>query len=235
MSGQTIELPVWETITSAWEKTSGTKGSFWAGLGILFAIMFGIGILQGLTEQGAPAVSFVFSVIGNVVGYFCQLGLIYMGIRRAKGDSIDFKLMFYPFNLQLALMLVGLYILQILIFIIPGAIAGLGIFLASTNEGILSILGVLLIIPAILGVLVIGIRLSLSMAFVLDTGSSPVNAIKSSLKATNGNFWNLVGLFLLQVIIIGISMLPLGIGLIWTLPFGFICYGLIYQRLRINC
>jgi len=233
MSGQFTELPVWETITGSWEKTSGVKGSFWAGLAILFGVMFVVGFMQSLTEQIA-ILSFLFAITGNIFGYFCQLGLVYMGINRAKEKPVDYTMMFYPFNLKIALMLIGLYVLQVLIFLIPVALGAAGGFLLGSGSIIGMIAGVLLCIAAVISILIIGVRLSLSMAFVLDAGASPVAALKSSFHATQGNFWNLVGIFLLQIIIIAVSVIPLGIGLIWTLPFGFICYGLIYQRLRSN-
>lgn len=233
MSGQLIELPVWETITASWEKVSGVKGSFWAGLGILFAVMFVIGFMQSLTEQ-IVILSFIFGVVGNVFGYFCQLGLAYMGICRAQEKPITYTLMFSTFNLQIGLMLAGLYVLQVLIFLIPIIIGALGGVLIGTGNMLGMISGVLLCIAAAISIVVLGVRLSLSMAFVLDAGAAPVAALKSSLNATTGNFWRLAGVFLLQIIIILVSALPLGIGLIWSLPFGFICYGVIYQRLRNN-
>lgn len=231
MSGQAYELPVWETITTAWDKTMGVKGSFWASLGVLFAIMFGFGVIQGLTESNV-VIAVIVSLISNVIGYLIQLGLIYMGIRRAKDQPIDFKMMFFAFDLNVAMKVVGLYILQVLIFIIPILVIMLGSFLISSGKIAPMILGSILCIASAIGALVVGVRISLSMAFVLDTGLAPVAAIKASFAATDQNFWNLLGLFLLEFIIIVASIIPLGIGLIWTLPFCFICYGLIYQRLR---
>lgn len=233
MSGQVYILPVGSTITSAWEKIYGAKKTFWAALGLLFVIMFSIGFLEGLTEP-LSIVSGALKVIGNILGYFLQLGLIYIGIKHAKDMPINYKMLFAVFHLDYILRLVGLYILQTLIFIAPILIGALGIFLFILGNAITMTLGILLCITAFIVMVILAIRLSMSMAYVLDMKSSPLAAIKNSFTATRENFWNLLGIFLLQVLIVLVSIIPLGIGLIWSIPFLFTCYGLIYKQLSVN-
>ena len=233
MSEQAFVLPVWDTINTAWTKVSGTKKTFWAAIGILAAIMFGIGLLEGITEK-AWAISGFLQIIGNVLGYFLQLGLVYIGITRAKDMPINYKMLFATFDLQIALRLVGLYILQTLIFLIPVIIGALGIMLYMTDNIAMQGFGVILIIASGICTIIIAVRLSISIAYVLDADEAPLAAIKKSLAATNGNVWHLIGIYLLQLLILGISVIPAGIGLIWSLPFLLICYGMIYKQLRVN-
>lgn len=232
MSAQ-YKLPVWDTLSTAWKNISGAKRSFWASLGLLFVISFGIGILKGLTED-ITALSTLFAITGNVVAYLLQLGIIYMGITRAIDQPINYKMVFYTFNLQLMLMIIGLYILMIVLFTIPVIIAGAGVILIGMNNMVTMIPGIILVAAASIGGIALMVRISLSAAFVLDTGASPLTAIKHSIKVTGGNFWRLVGVFLMQSLIVAICALPLFIGLIWAIPFSFICYGTVYQRLRTN-
>ena len=227
------ELPVTDTLNAGWARTAGSKASFWGAIGILAAIMFGIGVLEGMTSKWW-GISGLFQIIGNILGYFMQLGLIYIGITRAKDLPINFKMMFFTFDLQLALRLIGLYILQTLIFLVPIAVGAAGIFLFMMGNMLATIIGVLLIIASIVVTVLLAIRLSLSMAFVLDAAAAPVAAIKKSIAATDGNFWNLAGLYLLQILILIASAIPLGIGLIWTIPFSLITYGLVFKTLRNN-
>jgi hypothetical protein len=234
MSGQVYELPVWDTITTAWDKAYGAKKTFWASIAVLFVIVFTIGVAQGLTDSGADEknfISIIIGTIGNIVAYFLQLGLIYMGINRAIDRPIHYKMLFRTFNLPLALNIVGLYTLQVLLFLAPVVIAALGVFLIS---GPSTVLGVLLCVVAFIAFAILMVRLSLCMAYILDANSTPLTSIKQSIRATTGNFWNLVAVFLIQFLIILVSIIPFGLGLIWTLPFGFICYGTVYQRLRTN-
>jgi len=227
------ELPVWDTLNAGWAKTPGSKGTFWAAIGILAAIMFGIGVLEGMTSKWW-GISGLFQIIGNILGYFMQLGLIYIGITRAKDLPINYKMMFFTFDLQLALRLIGLYILQTLIFLIPVAVGAAGAFLYMMGNMLATLIGVLLIIASIVVTVLLAVRLSLSMAYVLDAADAPVAAIKKSLAATDGNFWALVGIYILQILIVIVSIIPLGIGLIWSIPFSLITYGLIYKTLRNN-
>ena len=44
----------------------------------------------------------------------------------------------------------------------------------------------------------------------------------------------LIGIYIIQFCIVIISMIPLGIGLIWTLPFILILYGTVYKRLAVK-
>lgn len=227
------ELPVWDTINASWAKTYGSKATFWAGIGILAVIMFSLGILEGITSKSV-GFSGLIQIISNILGYFMQLGLIYIGITRAKDLPINYKMMFFTFDLQLALYLIGLYILQALIFMIPVLICAAGVFIYMMGNTFATLLGILLIIASIIVTLVLAVRLSLTMAFVLDAASAPVAAIKKSLAATDGNFWNVAGVFLLQMIIFIVSIIPLGLGLIWSIPFSLITYGMVYKTLRNN-
>lgn len=227
------ELPVWDTLSAAWAKTYGSKATFWAAIGILAAIMFGIGILEGMTSKWW-GIAGLFQLIGNILGYFLQLGLVYIGITRAKDLPINYKLMFTALDLQLALRLVGLYILETLIFLIPAALGIAGVFLFKSDSGAGMGFGALLFIISILASIFIGIRLSLCMAFVLDAGSAPVAAIKQSIAATEDNFWNLVAIFLMLVLLMFASLLTIGIGFIWFIPFAMIAYGEIFKTLRVN-
>jgi hypothetical protein len=233
MSRQVFEIPVMDTINVSWTKTYGAKGTIWTSIAILFIIMFTIGALEGMSE-GSLIASTTLRIIGNALGYFLQLGLIYMGITRAKDLPINYKMIFTAFSLQLILRLVGLYILQTLIFLIPVVLGAVGFFLYSSNGALAMAVGSILSIAGIALLVIIAVRLSLSVAFVLDTNLAPLESIKKSIAATEGNVLNLIGIFILQLLIILLSMIPLGVGLIWSIPFALICYGVIYKELRVN-
>lgn len=233
MAGSVIELPVVATINAAWSKVSGTKKSFWAGLLLFFLMVFVLSFLQGLTKDIIP-LSFIFACASQILAYYLQFGLIYMGITRAKDQPINFKMIFHAFSPRLLLFLLGLYILQLIIFLAPILVMMLGIFLyhMATTPSMAG--GVTLIVLAIIAFITIGVRMSLSMAFLLDSEMGPWACIKQSFEATRGNFWNILGMFFILWVIMIISVIPLGIGLIWALPFFYICYGMIYLTLRTN-
>ncbi len=227
-------LPVIETITLSWEKVSGAKKTFWAAIGIFFVIAIAFQFILSLVENVSVFISLLFSFAFLVVNFLLQGGLMYIGIVRAKGMPITYKLLFRAFNLDLALKLIGVYILQILVILIPE------IILIAVCPAIMAIsplwfvLGVILGIVALVAIVYLFVRMILSVAFVLDKELKPVDALKRSFCATRSNIWNLIGLSFLQMLIIIVSAIPLGIGLIWTLPLGMIIYGMAYKKLSAN-
>lgn len=233
-SSRQYVIPVFDTLGTAWSKVYGSKGAIWGGLGILMAIMIGIGILEGVASAiGIGIVASLIGFISQIVAFLLQLGLIYMGICRAKDQPINYNQVFYALNLPMALNIIGLYVLQFIIFIIPSIIMVSGAMLWNFG-GAVMLLGIILFFAGFCSIILVAIRVSLSVPIVLDQMVGPVEAIKKSIKATDGNFWNLMGLYVAQMLIFFIAILPLGIGLIWCIPFGLITYGVVYDKLRQN-
>jgi hypothetical protein len=228
-------IPVWDTIKTAWEKVDGAKQTIWGALIVFFAIMFGLGFIEGIFKDSSPALSIVIKIIANVVAYFLQMGTLYIGIKRAYDLPIEYKQIFRVFEADIALKMVMLYILQILIFLPIVLFLVAASFITAFIPTISPAIPILLFIIGGAMVCYISIRMIISNAFILDKATQPLDAIKMSFKATRDNFWNCLGLTILQMLIIAVSALPLAIGLIWTLPLTFICYGVMYKRLQANC
>lgn len=233
MTDQTYQLPIEETLRSSWDKVSGAKSAFWTAFIIALVIMLAVSGLVYALSNAAPKIQPVFNLILQVVGYLIEMGIIYMGIKRAQDLPIAFGLIFHAFEGKLALKLILLYILQVIVFLIPILLIIASVFLFAIS-GAMAILGSIFFIAGFLGMIYLAVRLGLSMAFVLDTDAGPWNAIKLSYRATHRNFWNLFFITLLQSLIIFISAIPFGLGLIWTIPFAFINYGMVYKKLATN-
>lgn len=227
----TYQLPISDTLTTAWHKVTGSKKTFWAALGIVFAIMFCFGLAEGLSEAMNASLFQLMKFLGRVVSYFLQLGLLYMGICRAKDKPIRYDVVFSAFTIDQAFRIIGLYLLELIIFILPGLIALAGITCYSMGFVGSAILGSILVVLAVIMVIAIAVRLMLSIGLVLDQAMSPWSAIKTSFRLTEGNAFRLIGLVIIQLAIVAVSAIPFGLGLIWTIPFSLIGYGVIYQRL----
>lgn len=245
MDANFYRIPVIDTIKLAWSKVDGAKGSFWAALGIMFLVIFAFGFLEGLFEESAPILTGILKVVGGLVNFLLQIGVLYMGIQRAKDLPINYKQMFIAFELDMGLRAIGTYILQAIIFIVPMLLIFIPTILLATGatvaggEPVAASTGAKIVIAlcyivAILLMVYLSIRLYISMGFVLDQRANPIDAIKSSFAATKGNVWNLIGIAILQFLILIVSIIPIGIGLIWTLPFVFILYGVLYKNLLVN-
>ena len=82
-------------------------------------------------------------------------------------------------------------------------------------------------------VLVIEVYLSFSLLVILDTDAPIIDAAKQSINLVQGNFWNIIvlGLSFIGWFILGI--LPLGLGLLWVLPYTGITFANYYLELKL--
>jgi len=132
------------------------------------------------------------------------IGIMMLGIKRARDETLEISSIFDYFGM-----------------VIP-------IILAYIAMTILIVLGfMLLIIP--------GIYLAVSYAFtytlIVDKGLDVWEAMELSRKTVTTQWFKFFGLSLACGVIIFLSAIPFGIGLIWTVPMSYIAYGLLYHRL----
>lgn len=235
MNNSPTILPIMDTIKEGWHAVDGAKSTIWAGIFISFLITFCLGIVASIIGHMNSAADMLLRPLIQFVAFLMQMGMLYIGIKRARGEPINYKLIFYAFDGNIMIRLIGVYLLQILFVLAPIALFLVGTFLPTfaSFPGV-TIFAIIIDAIAIIAFFVIYIRMTLSMGFVLDKLSSPMLAIKQSFEATRNSVWQLIGLFLLQTLIIVISAIPLGIGLIWTLPLCVIIYGMIYKKLIVN-
>jgi len=204
-----------EVLNEAWEKTSGAKGTFWLAIIIYIAISIGLSIVSqiflaiiaNVTANNETIVilfSIVFQLLFNIVLLPVGMGLVILGIRRSAGASIQAGSIMGYFSSMFRLFFTYL-LLTVMILI-----------------GFL-----LLIIP--------GIYLSVAYYFALplvaEKGLRPWEAMEISRKAISKRWFTMFFFFIILSLIIIASMIPLGIGLIWTLPMSLIAYGIIYRNM----
>ena len=92
--------------------------------------------------------------------------------------------------------------------------------------------GVLLSFVLGICITVIEVYLSFSLLVILDTDAPIIDAAKQSINLVQGNFWNIIvlGLSFIGWFILGI--LPLGLGLLWVLPYTGITFANYYLELK---
>ncbi|MEO8401866.1 MAG: hypothetical protein ABI597_08765 [Gammaproteobacteria bacterium] len=233
MTEATYSLPVIDTIKTGWAKVKGSKSAFWAAIGLLFLIILAMGCMEGfLRWMGLPVVAGLLYIIMMFIQLILGWGILFMGIQRGADQPIRAGMLFYAFNVSLVLKIIGVIILRILIILPSYALLVLGVFLPHIwDNSSAGSLGLILQLAGMILTIYLAIRMSLSAGVVLTRLSNPVEAIKLSFKSTRSNAWSILGILVLNMLIIIIGAIPFGIGLIWVLPYIFITYGVIFQRL----
>ncbi len=214
-----------ETFSEAWKLVKGAKLSFFLA-GILYWVVYvifafattfiltALGITvpdpftgalpEGVSQASAGVGQILTSIVLAVATTPLWVGLQVMGINRSDGQKVSGGDVFskYGHTVSLFLTLVLYYVLVAIGF-------------------------VLLILP--------GIYLSIAylMAFPLVTekGLGPWRALETSRKAVTKKWFKFFGFCICLLIIVIISFIPLGIGLIWSAPFVMIAYGIVYRNM----
>ena len=220
-----------EIMSEAWALTGGSKALFFLGffLIILVSVVVTVGLHWASGIQFDPAQSTVFSIsslsgthlnfasddglASSLIGQLNNLivgpllaGLILYAVKRGRHDvGADRSDFFAPYSRIFALY--GLQLLQV----------------------ILTIMGfILLIIPG----LYLAVAYAMTIPLLVDKELGIWASLETSRKTISKVWFRYFGLLLATglVFIFG-SLLTLGIGLIWILPWVFLVHGVAYRRL----
>lgn len=237
-------LPIWNTISLAWDKVNGAKKTIWAAIGVMlfFMIILAIGlslfqilVLDKPYNMEKPLHPSLAGIL-QLIGYLFQVGILFIGIERARDLPIQYRMMFRSLHFFTAVKLIGLYILQVIIIflaLIPFILITILLNTYTTDISKDFFSGVVLVASIFLCIYLL-VRMYLAPGIVIDKKLNPWTAIKASFQATHTNFWRLLIVLIIKSCILMISIIPLGIGLIWSVPFVVICYGVIYKTLIPN-
>lgn len=208
------EFSIGSVLSEAWAKTSGSKWPFILAfiyyVLVIIAVMMGLGVMMAsvmaVTEEPGfiVLVQLVTQLGINLIVMPMIMGIVLMGIKRSVDAPFSAGMVFNYFSKMLPLF-ATMILMYIMIFI------GL----------------VLLVIPGIY----LMIAYYMAMPLVVEKGMSPWQAMETSRKAITHRWFSVFGLFIVMIIIISISMIPLGIGMIWTIPMMMIVYGILYRNM----
>jgi hypothetical protein len=202
-----------EMLKEAWERTKGAKGVIWKGSAVMYLSIFaliGIGelIFPGAEDSTGVATAVGATIFQAAVDFLSVLftaGLLYIGVRRAVDDPIEWRMVFEGF-----------------------ATSWVRILIATVLQSILITIGfLLLIIPGIY----LSVGYCMTLPLIVVKGMSSWEAMEASRKAVHKIWWKVFGLMLVMGGVIFLSVLPLGIGLIWTWPMFIILAGVVYRHL----
>ncbi|MEE4134786.1 MAG: hypothetical protein V2I32_01815 [Desulforhopalus sp.] len=208
--------PAWgivELLGEAWRRSDGVKGAILAGSAVMYLITFALAgagtylFFPAGTAEAAGGFSLfelVFQTLVQVVVMIFTAGLLRIGINQAVGDTVSWRMVFSGFSFA-------------------GKIA-----VATILQTILISIGfLLLILPGIY----LSVGYAMTLPLIIDKGLSPWEAMEASRKAVHRVWWKIAALFVVIGVIMALSAIPLGVGLIWTWPMFIVLAGIVYHRL----
>jgi len=200
-------------LQEAWSRTKGAKGSFWAFSAIMYLVILvmvaGVTMVTNLLASSGSV--FLVEVGGVVVQFAVDLvamlfsaGLLYMGVKRAVGQKINWLLGFTAFS----------YTGKIMV--------------ATVLQFVMVMIGyLLLILPGIY----LSVGYAMTLPLIIERGLSPWQAMEASRKAIHKVWWRVFGLYIVVGLLFVVAMIPLFLGLIWAWPMLFILAGVVYRHL----
>lgn len=219
---QTNDIPVFSLpdtlsmgalLKQSWIMTRGLKSPIWGGVGIMVIILAGLTIataylIPPFGDTGFGMVGAWLNIgsqfVSTLLSMIFVAGLMYIAVRRVAGKRYSWKMIFSGFG-------------------------RLGqIIVASVLMSLLIVLGfLLLILPGIY----LTIGYSLTLPLILDKGLGPWAAMEASRRVIHQKWWQVFGLYVVMYVIYFISCIPLGLGMIWTIPMFFSLTGVLYHVL----
>lgn len=193
-----------DVINEAWQLTKGFKASYWGALIIYIVIAMIASAVMGFIASDSIVLTIISQLIQGLITYPLAAGLTMIAVRQSVGLPCNATMIFnyYPKTIPIFLM----YLLMILLIVV----------------GML-----LLIIPGIY----LAVAYCFALILLVDKNLGIWEALETSRLAVTKCWFRTFGFFLIMTVIVAISMIPLGIGLIWSLPFATLGMAVIYRSL----
>ncbi len=201
------KFEIGEVISEAWEKTSGAKLtlilSFIIAIVVQLVVMFVGGMIIGALDLGVAG-AIIHQIIVMLIIMPINMGVFLLGVKRSVNAPMEISSIFGHFGKALKLLITAI-VMQILVMI--GFI--------------------LLVIPGIY----LAIAYCMTMILVIEKDMGVWEALETSRKAVTKRWFSMFLFMLLMGIIVSISAIPFGIGLIWTMPLFMISFAIIYRNM----
>lgn len=236
--------------TPAWELVSGVKLSVWAvaiSMILLSALIQWVMTHEWMLDVKQPMLGIRFlllPIITNVIIAPFYAGAVMVAVKRARGDSVDFKTGYQYFHRAVALMATAA---------ITSGITTL-LMLAANVTRLSPWAGAITIwceIAAAILSLMVYVFCVLAVPFVADRGLSPIKALLESARRISHCWVRVFILFLYAYLLLLVCMLPVFVGavvahplvvwlgiivcmiaMVWILPYLLLLQGVLYKQLN---
>ena len=201
------ENPNWDisnALNEAWRLISGFKATLWGAILIYLGILFAVSIPFEFLGKDSIVMVIVSQIVVGLVTYPLSAGMTMIGIKRSVGEPANAFMIFDYYSKTVSIFF--LYLLMMILICI-----GL----------------ILLILPGIY----LMVAYSMAMPLLVEKNMGIWEALETSRKRINKCWFEMFVLYILLIIIFLVAALPLGIGLIWALPFGIVLMAVVYRNL----
>jgi len=208
------DFTISDVLSEAWQRTKGAKGTLWLAFLIYMGIAIGLSVVFEVAMYfirpalADPTLLIIINVIQqllfNLVLMPVAIGFMLLGVRRAADAPLRASSILNYFSSMFNLLLT-LILVYLMVFI-----------------GLL-----LLVVPGIY----LMVAYYMALPLVVEKGLSPWQAMEVSRKTISKRWFTTFFFFIVLTLIVIVSMLPLGIGLIWSLPMLIIAYGIVYRNM----
>lgn len=199
----------------AWLLTSGAKAGLLLAVACVLALMFlllQLAMLSSWLETDSVVGSMLLSIILAAVLSPVSSSLDMLGLRRALGSRVRGSMVFdylrqAPSLIQTSLLLSGC----------KGGLESLSMHSSMAESVSVALL------------LLFSVSMLFTIPLILERGYSPARAMWTSFRLFLRGWPQLLLLYAVLAALFVLAMLPLGLGLIWMVPFYLIVNGIVYR------
>ena len=233
-----MEFSKRKIITNSWNTMKKHLG-LWV---FIMLLIIGLNLLLGKIQEELLEKITPQTVLFTISAYLFQAGLnlgmlrIALNINNTKETNL--KDLVGSFHMLIPYMLATIIFLAIILLLASPGTVLLLMFISSDwdtiatlewlNSGTMFIVTLLIIVPAVY----VSMRLQFYDYFLIDNECSILKSITNSAKITKGFVGELFILGAILSIIVLISIIPLGAGLVISIPLGIMVNTYVYQRLK---
>ena len=227
-----------EIITSSWNILKPNLGILVLVILTIFCLNLFLGIIQDRLLEDLTPQSILFTVAASLFQMGLNLGMLRIYLNLIHKQDGAFPQLIGSFYLLIPYLTASLLVILILL---AAATPGMVLLLSSIAIDIdtlpsiesfgsmsMFIAGLMIIIP----IVYISLRLQFYDYFIVDEECGVVEAVKKSAEITKGYVMELLLLGAVMSIIILISIIPLGVGLLISVPLAIMVNTYVYEKLK---
>ena len=233
-----MEFSKREIITSSWNIMKPHLSLLILAILFIFGLNLLLSALQEEILSDIKAQSILFTIAAFLFQMGLNLGMLRISLNIINNKEVNFSQLFGSFDVLIPYILATIVLIAILLIAAsPGIILLLAAVsadwdsmsnLEALNNWSVIIPIILIIVPAVY----ISVRLQFYNYFLLDEESGVIESIKRSAEISKGYVGELFLLGAVLSIIILISIIPLGLGLIISIPLSTMVTSYVFLKLK---